>query len=175
MFPGRREGQNLGSCHLNVSLSGHSEGVYPLWLLPNQRRGDELARLISSLHHGRCFSNAHWSLMRTWKVFQNDHVKLMQIFFFFCFFKYSPSRQAVTGGTQRACRFVPQMSRPVINPVTTEQDAACFEKDLDCSPSKWELFYFWSFAPNRRLIVMETGICIFRLWTCLEVLVPIRE
>lgn len=96
-----------------------------------------------------------------------------RFFFFFCLFKYGPSRLAVTGGTQRFHRFVPQMSRPAINPVTTEQDAARFEKDLDCFPTKWELVYFWSFAPNRRLIVMETGICIFLLWTCLKVLVPI--
>lgn len=106
--------------------------------------------------HERCSKTIMWNWCRFF-------------FFFFCLFKYNPSRQAVTGGTQRVCRFVPRMSRPVINPVTTEQDAVCFEKDLDCSPSKWELFYFWSFAPNRRLIVMETGICIFLLWTCLEV------
>lgn len=65
----------------------------------------------------------------------------------FCLFKYVyntalDSRLDVTGGTQRICRIVPQMSRPVINPETAEQNAACFEKDLDCFPLNKNWFIF---------------------------------
>lgn len=55
------------------------------------------------------------------------------------------------------------MSRPVINPETAEQNAASFENGFRLFPTEWKLVYFWSFAPNCRLIVMETGICIFLL------------
>lgn len=86
--------------------------------------------------------------------------------------QYSPSRLGVTGGTQRVCRFVPQMSRPVINPETAEQDAACFEKDLDCSPLNGSWFIFGALHQIVGLLSWKQAYAFFS-YTCLEVLVPI--